>query len=165
MVVLSLIILVLLALTGLEIWRIRAANLETSNYFDVLGQSAQAEIQAKATRSFQNTQKSEIEAVNAVVLSDEKIASVIEDVEEVSRALGVETEISSVTSPTINDNKNPQRYSMVVTSTGTWSGCFSLLRAFENLPYGLSLDTTRLVKDDAGGGWRLETTLSLYSFD
>ena len=87
-----------------------------------------------------------------------------------SRALGLDTSIVSVSK--IEDKKSvePDIIRIVMETRGSWVQTFSFLSAIESLPHRVMIEELGLSRVEAspagnGASWRLRTVLSLYSFD
>lgn len=156
----SALVLLMLGVWGVHI--IRTKNENTSILLSEVNQVADNELRTKSIEQVRESASAEIALFEQSVLTDVGIASAIEKIETAGRLLNVSTDIVSVDKASTDANKNPQELDVVLESIGSWSNNFHFLRAIETLPYKTSLKNVSLTK--FGSSWRLNMTVTLYSF-
>lgn len=161
--ILSIIALALLVLLVVDVWKMNKENAETARLM-----ALSAEVEAKANtaqtiHSLQTSASEEVRAFENLTLTNERLVPLIESVESVGRALGLDLEITSVEKKQEGEDAGPQRIRMVVEASGTWSGVFSLVKAVEALPHRVMLENVTLTKGE--DDWNTMISLSLYSFN
>ncbi len=161
--ILSAVALALLALLVVDVRKMNSENVETARLVSLSGESETKANAAQTVRSLQASASEEIKAFENLTLTNERLVPLIESVESVGRALGLDLEIVSVEKKQEGEGTGPQRIRMVIEASGTWSGTFSLVKAIETLPHRVMLENVSLVKEDSG--WSAMVSLSLYSFN
>lgn len=161
--ILSLVSASLLVVFTLGIYNIRVENKETRELLDLADHVAEVRILAQSIRMVQNDAEQDLEAFDDLVLSGDKLVSLIESIEGAGRALGLDTNILSVGK--IEDKKSvePDVVRIVMETQGPWASTLSFLRAIESLPHRVMIEESSLSKEEVG--WRSRIVLSLYSFD
>ena len=161
-IILVLISIVLLAVLILGTYTIQLKNKEASELLNLVDQATEARTLAQSIRMAQNNAAEDLAAFDGLTLSDDKLVSLIEDIEEMGRALGLDASIVSVGK--IEDKKSvePDIIRIVMETQGSWAQTLSFLRAIESLPHRVMIDESSLSKVEAG--WHLKIILSLYSF-
>ncbi|MDO8589927.1 MAG: hypothetical protein Q7R69_01485 [bacterium] len=163
LIILSLISISLLAVLVLGAYRIQLKNKEASELLNLADRAAEARTLAQSIRTVQSSAAEELAAFDSFTLSDSKLVPLIESVEGVGKALGLNTDIVSVGK--IEDKKavEPAMIRIVMETQGSWAQNLSFLRAIESLPNRVVIDELGLSKAEVG--WRLRMVLSLYSFN
>jgi hypothetical protein len=159
---LSILALLLMGTLSFAFYKLRAENLETARLLGVLQESEKKEETARKVRELQESASADIAAFEALALSPETLVPTIESIEDAGRALGLATEIVSVTREG-EAGAGTQTVKIVVESTGSWRGNFLFLKALENLPQRAKIESTHFSK--AESLWRSRMELTLLSFD
>ncbi|MFZ2763797.1 MAG: hypothetical protein WAX80_02045 [Minisyncoccia bacterium] len=163
LVILSLMSVVLLTVLVLGVYDIKLKNKETSELLNLADNAAELEILVQSIRAIQSEAGKDLATFDSLVLSESKLVPLIESIEGVGRAVGLDVEIVSV-----GENEDPgasfaQIVRIVVETRGSWASSLSFLRAVESLPNRVIVDETTLSKQE--DGWNSRIVLSLYSFD
>ena len=168
--ILALVSLVLLAVLVLGAYDIQAKNRKASELLNLANQAAEANTLARSIRMMQDSAAEDLAAFDNLTLSDDKLVPLIEDIEGMGRALGLDTSIVSVGK--IEDKKSvqPDIIRIVMETRGSWTQTLAFLSAIESLPHRVMIEELGLSRVEAspagnGASWRLRTVLSLYSFD
>lgn len=161
LVLISLFALALFALLLFGFYRIYLENRETARLLTLAGEGERREILNEQIKALREKSSAEIAAFETLGLSTETLVPTIESIEAAGRALGLETEITSV--ERAGPEGAPAQVKISVESRGSWRGSFSLLKALESLPQKVVIERALLSKTAAG--WRSQIDLSLQSFD
>lgn len=153
----------LLATLVISVYSIRAKNSETAKLLSLSSEADEAKIRAHAIRALRLEAAEDIEAFENLVLSEDKFVSLIETIEEASRALKVDAKVVSVAKADKAASAEPVVIRVVVEAKGSWAGVFTFFRAVESLPYKIMVEESHLAKDNAE--WRLRVVISLNSFN
>lgn len=138
-------------------------NKETSKLLNLADSTAESKLLVQNIRTVQNDAAEEIKSFDNIVLSDDKLVSFIENIENLSRARSLEISIASVDK--VEDKKalEPHLVRIVMETQGSWSDNFAFLRAIESLPYRVMIESSNFAKEE--DTWRLRITLILYVFN
>ena len=161
--ILSLILVILVAVIVLGIYDMRAKNKETSRLLNLADEAAQIEVTAQSIRATQNDAGLDLETFDSLILSSDRLVTLIEDVEDVGRRLDLGIETLSVVEVNDSGSKGSRTVRIVMETDGSWSSTLSFIRAVENLPHRVLIDETSLTKKE--DGWNLRMAFSLYLFD
>lgn len=118
------------------------------------------------SRAIHLTQKSASEDLadfQNLLLSSDKLVSLIEEIEKTGRALGLETEIVSVGQADGGKDAQSGTVTIAVETQGSWAPTLAFVRALESLPYRIMINESNLSKTN--DSWHLRITLSLYLFN
>ena len=161
--ILALVSLVLLAVLVLGAYDIQAKNRKASELLNLANQAAEASTLARSIRMMQDSAAEDLAAFDNLTLSDDKLVPLIEGIERMGRALGLDASIISVGK--IEDKKSvePDVIRIVMETQGSWTPTLSFLRAIESLPHRVTIEESSLSKAEVN--WRSKIVLSLYLFD
>ncbi|OHA92438.1 MAG: hypothetical protein A2665_00390 [Candidatus Zambryskibacteria bacterium RIFCSPHIGHO2_01_FULL_46_30] len=170
LVTLAFISVVLLVVLVLGAYNIQSKNQKILKLLDLADKVAESRALAQSIRVLQNNAAEDLVIFDSLTLSDDKLVPLIENIEGMSRALGLDTSIVSVSK--IEDKKSvePDIIRIVMETRGSWVQTFSFLSAIESLPHRVMIEELGLSRVEAspagnGASWRLRIVLSLYSFD
>ena len=164
----TLLILVALLGVGYELYAIQSKSQATNDLAVQAGAGAAGEKLVADLKSLQVEHAADIQALDAVALKRENLASFLDLVERTGTAVGVKSNIESVS---VDQNKSASttesRVHVTVTSDGSWPQALMYVHAIESLPYRISVDNVTLgLSNDQKSGvvWRSSITLSLTAF-
>ena len=170
LVTLAFISVVLLVVLVLGAYNIQSKNQKVLKLLALADEAAESRTLAQSIRVLQNNAAEDLMAFDNLTLSDDKLVPLIENIEGMSRALGLDTSIVSVSK--IEDKKSvePDIIRIVMETRGSWAQTLSFLSAIESLPHRVMIEELGLSRVEAspagnGASWRLRIVLSLYSFD
>jgi hypothetical protein len=163
LVILSLVVLIMLASLIIVFYRLSSESKEASRLLNLIGQTEKEIALIDSARLFRDSAQEEIAAFESLVLSENKLVSVIESIEGAGRALSLETEIVSVSKVGDAPEGEPQEIEITIESNGSWTGNFSFLKAIENLPYQVKVREASFLK--APETWRSHISISLSTFN
>ena len=170
LVILSTISVILFAILIMGVYRIRVMNKESSELLELSEHSAQTRILDQSIRVAQNMSAEDLSALELLTLSEDKTVSLIENIENVGRALGLETDIASIDEIKGSSFPEPKTIRIVVETGGSWTRTVSFLHAVESLPYRVMIRESDFSKievgpDGATTNWKSRIILELHSFD
>lgn len=146
-------------LVGL-VWRnIKLKNAETAELLVSLGAAENAERQAQAIRVIEMQASRDILALETLALTNDRLISLIESIEEAGRLLKLDLEIASFEK---KEEGIPQIIRIAINTKGSWMGTSSFLQAIESLPYRVLIETASLAK--SGNVWKGSVVFALHSF-
>jgi len=163
LLVFSLILIMLLATTSFAIYDIKEKNKEISALSNEADRVTEARSLVQSIKVAQKSAATELEDFNNLVLSRDKLVFLIEDIEKMGRALGLDTNIVSVGKLEDTKSKKSDVIRIVIETQGSWAPTLSFLRAIESLPHRVMIEETSLSKVETN--WNLKITLTLYLFD
>lgn len=158
---LSLVALALLAFIALNWLKIKNENLETTQILIASGATEKAQREAQTIRNIQISAADDLEAFEKIILTDEKLVPLIENIEETSRILRLDLEITSV-EKSLESEGEPQIIRMAINVEGAWSDIYNFLKAIESLPYRIMIEQVSLEK--SGTKWSETLSFSIHSF-
>ena len=163
LVILLLTSVLLVAILIFEIYNIQFQNRETSELINLADQDTKIGVLAQSIRIQQNNVVEDIRVFDGLLLSNDKLVSLIETIEEAGRTFDLDTDIVSVEK--IEDKKatEPDIIRITIETRGAWAPTFSFARAIESLPHRVMINGLDLSKDE--DDWRLKIILSLYLFN
>ena len=159
----SLTVILLLGLNGWGIYHIRTLTQKSSELLNSANQVAQENSEAKTIRTLKESVGGEGAALQVVALTESGVVRVIESVESVGRALGLETEIISVDKSAEKTTAPLQKIRLSLNSVGSWGNNFSFLNAVENLPHKIVIERAAFSKNEPD--WRLQLTMVISTFE
>lgn len=162
-IILSLTACFLLAALAMAIYTIRVKNEETFGLLNATLDANEEALSIQSLRTIQYDVAEDTRDFESLVLTGDNLVPLIESIEDVSQALGVDTSIVSVGKVDEKKVVEPYVVRIVIESTGSWSGTLALLKAVENLSHRVTIDESTFSKEAAS--WRLKMVLLLYSFD
>lgn len=161
---LAIALLVLIGILVFGIYDIKIKNAEVSRILNETGQTAQNEKLIDSIKALQENNAEDIQTLETIVFTSNKLVPLIEDVEGVGRTLGLETKIASVSEFNDKSTTGPKLIRIAIETTkGSWSGTLAFLKAIENLPHRVLIDEAVLSKEDKS--WRLRMTISIHIFN
>ena len=163
LIMLSLISVVLLAALTLGVYYVRAQNQETSEMLNIVDQATEVETLTQSIRMIQNSSAEDITALDGFVLSSEKLVSLIEEIEGVGRAVGVDVDILSVEKVENKKTNEQSTIRLSMETHDTWASTLAFIRAMESLPHRVMVEGSTLSREETD--WRSRLVLSLYLFD
>jgi len=170
LITLTFISVVLLVVLILGAYNIQSKNQKIPKLLNLADEAVESRALAQSIRVLQNNAAEDLAAFDSLTLSDDKLVPLIEDIEGMGRALGLDTSIVSVGK--IEDKKSvqPDIIRIVMETRGSWTQTLAFLSAIESLPHRVMIEELGLSRVEAspagnGASWRLRTVLSLYSFD
>lgn len=152
----------LMALLVFSFYQIFSMNRETARLMALAETTEKEKELAKTISNLRENANADIAAFESLGLSTEKLVPTIESIEAAGRALGLDTEITSVKREG-KEGSALQVIKISLDSSGPWKGNFSLLKALENLPQRVIVESARLSQTESA--WRSEIVLSLQSLD
>ena len=153
----------LLVVGGLVIYNVRVKNEETSKLLNATSDVIKENLLSESLRAIQHDRASDIEAFEALVLTRDKLASLLESVEKAGKTLGLDTRIVSVDQVEGDKSIEPHMVRVTVEGTGPWTPTLAFLRVMENLPHRVTIESSKLSKENSN--WNLRVVLLLYLFD
>lgn len=163
LLVCALILVALLAVFILGLYNIRTKNEETVKLLEEINSITELNDLARSIRMVQGDSQSGVVTFENLVLSEEKVVSLIESIEDAGRVLGLETNIVSVEKREGEKASDPDIINITIESRGSWSKVHALLRAIENLPNRVGVDELNIRKTE--DGWQSRMAISLFSFN
>lgn len=162
-IILALISVACLAVLVWEFYNIWLQNKNASELISLADHDAQMERLSQSIRVMQSSAAEDLQMFNNLVLSDDKLVTFIENIEDTGKTFDLDTNIVSVEK--IEDKKavEPNIIRIVMETKGAWSSSVSFLRAIESLPYRVNIDELNLSKNE--NNWHSKLVLSFYSFD
>ncbi len=153
----------LLATLIFVVYSIRSKNRQASELLNTADRIAEATVLADSIDNIKAEAGSDLEALEDLTLSSDKLIVFIESIEDVGRQLKLDMNISSV--ERVEDKKatEPSVFRMVLDARGSWLSTFAFLRALENLPYRVMVDEINLSRVEIG--WQAKVILSIHSFE
>ncbi|GEM_PF-2500432 len=170
LITLVLISVVLLVVLVLGAYNIQSKNQKILELLDLADEAAESRTMAQSIRVLQSNAAEDLATLDNLTLSDDKLVPLIEDIEGMGRALGLETNIVSVGKAEDKKSAEPDIIRIVMETRGSWAQTLSFLSAIESLPHRVMMEELGLSRAETGSAgnrvsWRLRTVLSLYSFD
>jgi hypothetical protein len=162
LVLFSLLSLVLFGVLSMGFYKIRIKNEETYKLLNTVSQADQAEILAQTIEAARTKAALDLETLNKLTFEEAKTVSLIEDVEQAGRDLGVRTQINAVNKTSLPNSPELELFKMTIEARGTWQNTFSYLKALESLPYRIVMENTNLKKEE--NEWVLRIVMGLHSF-
>jgi hypothetical protein len=153
--------LVLLAVFALNVRNIGVKNAETARLLSEYGEIEKTEEAANTIRSLRASASADIESLESLTLSNDRLVPLIESIEEAGRSLDLNLKITSVEKREESEG-SPQTIRIAIEAVGDWGGTFTLPHAIESLPYRVMIENATLAKGEEG--WRENIILSLHSF-
>ena len=164
--ILTFLIFILAALLGtliLGIYRIKAVNQEVSESINKIDRIEKGRILTQSLRAIRTDAEDDIVMFEEFVLTEERLVSLIENLESTGRTLGLETEILSVGKVEDKKSEEDLPIRIAIETRGSWNGAFNFLRAVENLPYLVIMEEVDFSKVE--NIWHLKTVILLQTFD
>ncbi|MBI2086748.1 MAG: hypothetical protein HYT69_01075 [Candidatus Zambryskibacteria bacterium] len=162
---LSLVSIILLGVLYLGAYGIWTKNKETSKMLALADEVEREAILTQSIRMTKNTAATELEQLDNLVISDSKLASLIEKIEQAGSSFGLNISILSVGK--VEDKKakpvEPHLVRIVMETAGPWAPTLAFLRAIETLPYRVMIEESSIYREEIF--WRSKIILSLNSFN
>jgi len=157
--------LVLLGLFIFGVFYIRRESQATAALLSTVSKGEGRDTVAQSIRTIQNSSMNEVEALQALVLTDEKLVGFIELIEDLGQGMGLEITITSVSVDKADETKNstkPTKVHVMIETDGSWSASNGFIYALENLPSHDTIDSVTLSKGTEK--WHTSSSITLYSF-
>ncbi len=176
-VLLGLISLALAGLIFIGFTYIKNKSISTSDTVRKVEESSNNSILAQSINSSGNSSANEIDKLDNLALSQEKLVNFIETLEGLGRNMNVSVKIVSVNSEPGKGEDSPDKIYFKIEALGNWSGTMQFLHAIESLPYRTMINNSNLSLTNGSESaatasstnsqkktWKLSTDLSAYSF-
>lgn len=155
--------LVLLSGLVLIVYSIVVKNREASELINTADRIGEATILAQSVETIRAQAGADLDALDRLALSSDKLIFLIESVEEAGRDLGLNINISSVERVEDKKSTEPPVFRMMLDTRGSWLSTFVFLKALESLPYRVMMDEINLSRAEIG--WQSKIILSIHTFD
>lgn len=161
LVFLSVLALALLGFLGFGFYRLWMENQETARLTNLFEEAGKKEAANQRALQIRESALAEVTAFEAIALASQNLVPTIESIEDAGRSLGLTTKIASVEEGEAGSSN--QAVKIVVESSGSWRGNFTLLKALESLPQRIKIESASLSKSESS--WRSRIELTLLSLD
>jgi len=118
---------------------------------------------AESLTTLEKTSGPELQAFEALVLTEQGLVPLIEDLEGKGRNLGLDLEVVSVDKEKSESlPEGVEILKIAIKAQGSWSSTYALLKSIESLPHLVTFDKVNFHKE--GGSWNLEVAFSTHIF-
>jgi hypothetical protein len=163
LVICSVTTLLFIGVATLSVYSIQTKNKNTSELIKTADRVAGATVLTSFVERMRTDERDNIEELNNLSVSNDKLILFIESIEGAGLAIGVETQIDSVDRIDAKKSGGAANFRIVVQAEGSWQKVFSFLQAIEYLPYRVTMEEINLSKAELG--WQLKILLSVPSFN
>jgi len=156
---------------------IKNKSISTSDTIRKVEESSNNSILVQSINSTGSNSANELDKLENLALSQEKLVNFIETLEGLGRSMNLNINIVSVDSEPGKSVDNPDKIHFRIEASGSWSGTMQFLHALESLPYRTMINNSNLTILNGSENlsssstttaqkrsWKLSTDLSVYSF-
>lgn len=177
MVLLGIISIFLICVVVFGVYYIKNKSIHTSEITQKVEESSNNSLLVQSINSSDNKTSNELEDLEKLSLSQEKLVGFIENLEGLAKSMNLDIKIISVDSEPGKGADNPDKIHFKIETSGSWSNNMKFLHAIEYLPFRTMISNTDLSSKGTNNNlnfatttsvgtnnWKLNTDLAVYSF-